>query len=50
MGLNGNFSNRVALVRFHTVNHVHLINFLNDSEKELKESLKNSSQTSLFPT
>ena len=44
------FSNMVALVRFHMVSYVHLINFLNDPEKELKESLKNQGQASLFPT
>jgi IS4 transposase len=44
------FSNMVALVRFHMVSYVHLINFLNDPEKELKESIKNQVQTSLFPT
>lgn len=44
------FSNMVALVRFHMVSYVHLINFLNDPEKELKESLKNQGQISLFPT
>ena len=44
------FSNMVALVRFHMVSYVHLINFLNDPEKELKESIKNQGQTSLFPT
>jgi lipopolysaccharide transport system permease protein len=32
------------------VSYVHLINFLNDPEKELKESLKNQGQISLFPT
>lgn len=44
------FSNMVALVRFHVVSYVHLINFLDDPEKELKESLKNQGQTSPFPT
>ena len=44
------FSNMVALVRLHMVSFVHLINFLNDPEKELKESLKNQGQASLFPT
>lgn len=44
------FSNMVALVRFHMVSYVHLINFLNDPEKELKETLKKNGQTSLFPT
>jgi hypothetical protein len=44
------FSNMVALVRFHMVSYVHLINFLNDPEKELKESLKNQGQITLFPT
>lgn len=44
------FSNMVALVRFHMVSYVHLINFLNDPEKELRETLKNQGQTSLFPT
>ena len=29
---------------------VHLINFPNDSEKELKESIKNQGQASLLPT
>jgi hypothetical protein len=33
-----------------TVSYVHLINFQNDPEKELKESLKNQGQISLFPT
>lgn len=44
------FSNMVALVRFHMVSYVHLFNFLNDPEKELKESLKNQGQITLFPT
>jgi hypothetical protein len=44
------FSNMVALVRFHMISYVHLINFLNDPEKELKQRLKESGQTSLFPT
>jgi len=44
------FSNMVALVRFHMVSYNHLINSLNDPEKELKESIKNQGQTSLFPT
>lgn len=44
------FSNMVALVRFHMVSYVHLINFLNDPEKELKETLKKNGQTFLFPT
>ena len=44
------FSNMVALVRFHMVSYVHLINFLNDPEKELKENIKNQGQASLFPT
>jgi hypothetical protein len=34
------FSNMVALVRFHMVSYVYQFNFLNDLEKELKESIK----------
>jgi hypothetical protein len=42
------FSNMVALVRFHMVSYVYQFNFLNDLEKELKESIKNQGQASLF--
>jgi transposase len=42
------FSNLVALVRFHMISYVHLINFLNDPEKELKQQLKESGQIPLF--
>lgn len=44
------FSNMVAIVRFHLPSYVHLTNFLNNPEKELKESLAKSSQMDLFPT
>lgn len=44
------FSNMVALVRFHMISYVHLINFLNDPEKELKQRLTESAQISLFQT
>lgn len=44
------FSNMVAMVRFHLISYVHLINFLNNPEKELKHRLKELGQTSLFPT
>lgn len=44
------FSNMVALVRFHMVSYVHLINFLNNPEKALKESINHKTQISLFPT
>ncbi len=44
------FSNMVALVRFHMTNYVHLINFLNNPENELKKNLQDAGQTSLFPT
>lgn len=43
------FSNMVALVRFHMVSFVHLINFLNHYEKDLKENIKNQGQASLYP-
>jgi len=42
------FSNMVSLVRFHLMAYVHLINFLNNPDLELKKCLKNTNQTSLF--
>lgn len=44
------FSNMVALVRFHLISYVHLINFLNNPEKELKQRVNALNQPSLFPT
>jgi hypothetical protein len=44
------FSNMVALVRFHLISYVHLINFLNNPEKELKQRVNVLNQPSLFPT
>lgn len=44
------FSNMVALVRFHMMNYVHLIQFLCDPDKELKETLQKEAQLNLFPT
>lgn len=42
------FSNMVSLVRFHLMAYVHLTNFLNNPDQELKKSIENSYQTSLF--
>lgn len=42
------FSNMVALVRFHLMAYVHLTNFLNNPDLELKNRLKNALQPSLF--
>jgi hypothetical protein len=42
------FSNMVSLVRFHLMAYVHLSNFLNNPDLELKNRLKNNYQTSLF--
>jgi hypothetical protein len=44
------FYKTVALFRINKISYFHLINFLNDPEKELKESIKNQGQTSLYPT
>lgn len=44
------FSNMVALVRFHLMNYVHLINFLCDPEKALFDSVKKEAQLALFDT
>lgn len=42
------FSNMVSLVRFHLMAYVHLTNFLNNPDQELKRSQKHSLQHSLF--
>lgn len=43
------FSNMAALIRFHLMNYVHLIDFLSDPDKALLKSLKNEQQLSMFP-
>lgn len=42
------FSNMVSLVRFHLMAYVHLTNFLNNPDQELKNQLAKSHQISLF--
>lgn len=42
------FSNMVSLVRFHLMAYVHLTNFLNNPDLELKKCLQTTHQTSLF--
>ena len=44
------FSNMVAMVRFHMMSYVHLVNFLNDPEKELRKRLRDEGQLSIFQT
>lgn len=42
------FSNMVSLVRFHLMAYVHLANFLNNPDMELKKRLENTYQSALF--
>lgn len=44
------YSNMVAMVRFHMMVYVHLVNFLNDPEKELRKRLRDEGQLSIFQT
>lgn len=44
------FSNMVALVRFHLMNYIHLINFLCNPDKAINESLQKEAQLALFET
>jgi len=43
------FSNMVSLIRFHLMNYVHLIDFLNDPDKALRKTLLKTHQLALFP-
>lgn len=42
------FTNMVAITRFHLASYVHLTNFLNNPDKELKGKFPESNQTALF--
>ena len=42
------FSNMVSLVRFHLMGYVHLINFQNNPDKEIKRAALDGYQSSLF--
>src|SRR5690606_19128948 len=43
------FSNMVSLIRFHLMNYVHLIDFLNDPDKALRKTVLKTHQLALFP-
>ena len=43
------FSNMVALIRFHLMNYVHLIDFLNDPDKALHKLVNDEQQLAMFP-
>lgn len=43
------YSNMVALIRFHLMNYVHLIDFLNDPDRALHKLVNDQQQLTMFP-